>query len=166
VPPLTPRRIQATGLPGAVRGYDRAATDRLLQKVADDYEALWLERKELRERVERLEAEIAQLNERERHVAEALLAAERTANAVRTDAQRDAEALVADARAERMHLEAAISHLRGLVERVQSDLSAFLTDTLEQLRSRGAADAAQTGSGEGAPSLVDDLATVRRTAAE
>jgi cell division initiation protein len=167
VPPLIPRRIQTTALPGAIRGYDRGATDRLLQQVAESYEELWLERNALREQVEGLEAEIAKLNERERHVAEALLAAERTAEEVRTSAQRDAEALVTEARAERLHLEAVVSHLSGLVEKVHSELSAFLTDTLEQLRSRGFADRAQqAGDGRGEPALVDDLSTMRQTAAE
>lgn len=164
--PLTPRRIQTSDLPVALRGYDRTATDRLLRQVAENYEEIWLERKGLLEQVERLESEIAQLNERERHVGEALLAAERAANEIRTKSQRDAEALVAEARAERVHLEAVIINLRGLVERVQSDLSAFLTDTLEQLRSRGLSDKLQdAGGGEGEPSLVDDLATIRRRTA-
>jgi cell division septum initiation protein DivIVA len=167
VPPLTPRRIQTTSLPTSVRGYDRAATDRLLQTVADDYETIWLERKELREQVERLEAEIAQLHERERLVGEVLVTAERAASETRATAEREAEELVGGARAERDQLEAIIAHLRGLVERVQSELATFLNDALQQL---GAAerDEAQErrAAAERARSLADDLATIRPSASE
>jgi len=150
---MIPRRIQTTDLPAAVRGYDRAATDRLLQEVATDYEEIWLERKALREQVEQLEAEIAALREQERHVAEALLSAERTAQDIRTTAEREAEALVANARSEREHLETVIGDLRNLVERVRSDIANFLAGTLDQLGVAGAGDGIRERS------LVDELVT-------
>jgi cell division septum initiation protein DivIVA len=166
VPHLTPRRIQTADLPGAVRGYDRGATDRLLQQVAKDYEQLWVERKELHEHVERLEAEIAELREQERHVGEALLAAERAAQAIRTTAEREAEALVAKARSERVQLETVISDLRALVEKVRSDISSFLTGTLEQLHTGRADGNVPEGTTRTERGLIDDLTTGRPGAVE
>jgi cell division septum initiation protein DivIVA len=132
--PPTPRRIETANLPTALRGYDRRATDRLLEEVASYYEELWLERKELREHVAKLQSQLEERAEQERVLTQTLATAHRAADDLRADARRDAEMMLRDARAERERLEAAIVRMRELVERAQSDLGALLQDTSEALQ--------------------------------
>jgi DivIVA domain-containing protein len=62
--PIRPEDIDPTKLPAAFRGYDRAAVDELLKRVAWDYrQALRIEETWTHER-ERLRAQIAELEER------------------------------------------------------------------------------------------------------
>lgn len=164
--PVTPRRINAQGLPLALRGYERAATDKLLSEVSSDYEQIWKERKTLGEQVRELEAELGSLRERERLVSEALISAQREADATRQSAREEAativaegrltaEALVSEAGRERDGLEALVERLRGLADRTRVDLAAFLSGTLERLH----AESDPPGDGpDPARSLVDDLA--------
>jgi cell division septum initiation protein DivIVA len=164
--PLTPRRLETADLPHAVRGYDRQATDRLLEEVAASYEEIWLERKSLREQVAKLESELEQLSDRERVVSEALLTAQRAADEIRTEARREAETLVEEARAERERLEALIAGMRGLVETAWSDLSTALEDTLETLTPESIQPSAEERAAPDEGSLIHDLTQRRSTARE
>jgi cell division initiation protein len=181
VSPPTPRRIQTAHLPRAMRGYDRAETDRLLKDVAASYEELWLERKGLRQQVEQLGSEIEELRERDRLVSEALLSAERTAEQTRLTAQREAEATLEEAKAhaeeilrlaarEREQLASAVSRSRAVIERVRSDFSAILAEALDRLGPEEAVREPEDERGargeRGELLLLDDLTTKRQSAQE
>ena len=144
--PLTPLQVHQTALPRSkTGGYSRAATDAFLQEVAGDYETVWMERQGLRERVTKLEGELADLRGLERLVSDALIAAERAAAEITDAARREADEILeeAHARAKQIVGEAAhareeheveVQRLRSLAVEARSDLSAFLMETLARVR--------------------------------
>jgi DivIVA protein/RodZ C-terminal domain len=73
--PLTPVEIQRVELKRSANGYDCAEADRLIEEFATGYEALWLERIELQERVKGLERRLARSRRRHTVAAGLLLAA-------------------------------------------------------------------------------------------
>jgi Domain of unknown function (DUF4115)/DivIVA protein len=73
--PLTPVEIQQVELKHSANGYDCAEADRLIEEFATGYEALWLERIELQERVKGLEGRLARSRRRHSVAAGLLLGA-------------------------------------------------------------------------------------------
>lgn len=176
--PLTPRRIQTSHLPRALRGYDRAATDQLIREVSEGYEEIWLERKGLRQQLEQLASEIEELRQREGLVGEAVLAGERAAEEIRATAQREADAILDEAKAtaerilrlaeeERKQVESTVSRARAAIDRIRSDFSALLADALDRLGTEEPTHESEAESGlRGELRLLEDLTTERQSAQE
>ena len=98
---LTPVEIRHQELRRAwLRGYRRSGVDRLLTEIADSFEDVWRERGELADRVEDLERELEGLKGREQLLATTLVSAEKAAADAKTNAQREAELIVAEAHTE------------------------------------------------------------------
>jgi cell division initiation protein len=140
---LTPPEIQHQTLKSG-RGYDRDDVDELLEHVSSSYEQVWLERDELRRRVNELEGQLASFRETERLLSETLLTAQRAADEVRTGAEREAEQLKVEAlaqvepakaaaRRELEGLRAEIERFRSLERDLRSNLRAFLEGALRQI---------------------------------
>jgi cell division initiation protein len=140
---LTPPEIQHQPLKGG-RGYDREEVDKLLEHVASSYEQVWLERDELRSRIDKLEGELATFRDTERYLRDTLVTAQRTADDLRSGAERDAERLKSEALAdlgrakseaerELEDLRGEIAHARSLERKLRSNLRAFLEQALRQL---------------------------------
>jgi cell division septum initiation protein DivIVA len=161
-----------------MRGYDRAATDRLLKEIGESYEEIWLERKALREQVEQLRSEVEELGERDRLVDEAVVPTERTAEETRVESQREADTILEEAKAhaeelrrlagqERKQLESALSHSRAAIDRMRSDLSALFADALDRLGPEEPASEPEAESDAVGELLVlDDLTDKRQSAQE
>jgi hypothetical protein len=79
---LTPVEMQRVELKRSANGYDCAEADRLIEEFAEGYEAIWLERIELQERVEELERRLGRSRRRHRLASGALLFAAALAGAV------------------------------------------------------------------------------------
>ena len=143
---LTPVEIRHTRPGRRPFGYDRRATDRLLDDIASSFEDVWRERADLRDDLEALEGELARQKELEAALRNTLLSAERMADDVRSQARREADAIVAEARAaareittgaeaERERIKADIRHLRSAQADLRADYRAFLAAALERLES-------------------------------
>jgi cell division initiation protein len=141
---MTPVEIRHVSLPRRPLGYDRGATDQLLTDIATSFEHVWRERADLRDELEELESELARQKELEQALRNTLLSAERMADDVRTQARREADVIVAEARAaardiassaeserERIHTE--IRRLRDVETGVRADYRAFLLAALDRL---------------------------------
>jgi cell division initiation protein len=83
-----------------VRGYKRAGIDELIEEIADSFEVVWRERGELADRVEDLEKALTELQSREQLLATTLVTAEKAAADAKSNAQREAELIVAEAHTE------------------------------------------------------------------
>ncbi len=187
--PRTPLEVKQIDLPVSARGYNRAATDQLLKEVATDYEAVWWERKDLRDEIERLESERAGLAEQERLVSGALMAARGLAERLRREARRRAKALVRRAEEDASELVAAaererdrlaeealaaewerdrlleeVRRLQSLAAETRTDLSGYLTAALERIASETGVEAKELRPEPEAP-LADDLRAEAREAA-
>jgi cell division septum initiation protein DivIVA len=97
---LAPVELPHVQLHRALLGYRPSSVKRLLEEVKESFEEVWCEREELRDRVEELEAAIAQHREVEGLLRETLLQAERTAHEVKGQAQSEAEQILKDAHTE------------------------------------------------------------------
>ena len=143
---MTPVEIRHVGIGRRPLGYDRRATDRLLQKIAESFEDVWRERADLHDHVERLEAELQRSRELEALLRNTLISAERAADDMRAQARREAELVVEEARAkarevvhgaqdERARVEAEVRRLHALEAETRLAYRGFLASALERLDS-------------------------------
>jgi cell division initiation protein len=133
---LSPLDILGKTFAVRLKGYPPQEVHDFLSQAASAMEALLRERAELKQRVHRLEHELAQFQEREGALKEALVAAQRSAEstleAARVEAQQIleeghilADRLVDEANQRRKNLESAISDLRARRRQVRGDLMAL-----------------------------------------
>jgi cell division initiation protein len=97
---LTPVEIRHIRLGRGLLGYRRAPADRLLEEVAASFEEVWRDRADLADKVEQLESDLERFRELEALLRTTLVSAERTAAELKTQAMREAELIVDEARAE------------------------------------------------------------------
>lgn len=143
---LTPVEIRHVKLGRRPLGYDRTATDQLLQEIATSFEHVWRERADLKDEIEDLEGELSRQKELEQTLRNTLVSAERMADDVRTQARREADVIVAEARAtardivtgaetERERVQTEIRRLKDVETGVRADYRAFLLGALDRLES-------------------------------
>ena len=143
---LTPVEIRHAKLGRALLGYDRRSTDRLLEEIAASFEAVWRDRADFQEEIERLEGELARFREQEALLRRTLVSAERASDDLRSRAHREADLILDEARAqardiargaegERERVETEIRRLKALESEVRSGLRAFVLSTLDRMDS-------------------------------
>jgi cell division initiation protein len=143
---LTPVEIRHVSLPRRPVGYERKATDQLLADIAGSFEHVWRERADLRDEMEELESELARQKELETTLRNTLISAERMADDMRAQARREADVIVAEARAaarditsgaetERERVRTEIRRLQEVETGVRADYRAFLRAALDRLES-------------------------------
>jgi len=128
--PLTPVEIRHIQLKRGLFGYRKSAVHRMMDDIADSFEAVWRERSQLVERVEELETEVTRHVELEGLLRSTLVSAERASQDLKQAARREADVIVTEANAEaRKVLRDAITEkeqLMGDVRRVQALLRSAL----------------------------------------
>jgi cell division initiation protein len=129
-------------------GYNRAAVQRLLEDIADSFEAVWRERADLAERCEALETELNRHAELESLLRSTLVSAERASLELKEQARRESEVIVTEANGEaRKILRDAITEKEHLLQEVRR-VRALLRSALEAVEETGVeADAERTTSG-------------------
>jgi len=132
--PLTPVEIRHVELRRSfLRGYRRAAVDRLLTEIADSFEEVWRERADLSDRLDELEGEIAKHRELEALLRSTLVSAERAAQDMKEQARRESDLIVQEAHAEgRRITRAGAAELQRLEEEARK-IRAQLRSALEAL---------------------------------
>lgn len=143
---LTPVEIRHVSIGRRPFGYDRASTEELLDRIVESYEGVWRERADLREDLERMEGEIARFKELEVLLRNTLVSAERSADDIRTQARREADLILEEARAkaretavsaetERERIKAEIRRLKSLESDMRAEYKAFLLRSLDRVES-------------------------------
>lgn len=141
---ITPVEVRHARLPRALFGYSRKQTNSLLEAIAQSYEETWWERSDLRDEVERLQAELARFREMDRLLRDTLMSAERAAEDLRAAARREYDMLLQEARlkgreivveaeSERERVRAEIRNLRTARSELRASYRAFLQAALERL---------------------------------
>jgi cell division initiation protein len=97
---FTPVEVRHVRLGRGFAGYKRRPVDRLLTEIADSFEAVWRERADVTEKLERSEEELVRYRELDQLLRTTLVSAERAAHEVRDQAKREADTIVAEARVE------------------------------------------------------------------
>jgi cell division initiation protein len=145
--PLTPIDVQQKTFATALRGYDLDEVDDFLDAVVVALKDYDQRLSDAQERISTLEAELNDKGDAEGAIARALVAAQRSADAIVADAKEQAQRILADAdteaneladtrEAERRRLQAEIDDLRGRVSSVRSsvaELAAAIPVTLDEI---------------------------------
>ena len=97
---LTPVEIRHIRLGRGLLGYRRAPADRVLEEIASSFEEVWRDRADLADKVEQLESDLERFRELEALLRTTLVSAERTAAELKTQAMREADLIVEEARVE------------------------------------------------------------------
>ena len=143
---LTPVEIRHVRLGRGLRGYRKAATDRLLEEIVDSFEEVWRERADLQDQNERLESDIARYRDLETLLRKTLVTAERSSEELREQARREADVVLAEARAEARQItqqaQSEHDHLRAEASRIRALLRSALEVSDEQNGDDEAAEAA------------------------
>ena len=128
--PLTPVEIRHIQLKRGLFGYRKSAVHRMMDDIADSFEAVWRERSQLVERVDELETEVTRHVELEGLLRSTLVSAERASQDLKEAARREADVIVTEANAEaRKVLRDSITEkeqVMGDVRRVQALLRSAL----------------------------------------
>jgi cell division initiation protein len=143
---ITPVEVRHAQLSRAPFGYSRRATDNLLEAIAQSYEQTWWERADLRDEVERLQAELARFRDMERLLRDTMMSAERAAEDLRAQARREYDMLLQEARvkareivleaeAERERMRAELRRLQTSRSELRASYRAFLQAAMERLDS-------------------------------
>ena len=141
---LTPVELRHVRPKRRLFGYDRRATDALLDDVRASFEVVWRERADLSEEIERLEGELVRYRELEVALRNTLVSAERASDELKAQAGREAELLLEGARLnareittaaenERERLRTEIRRLKALETDMRAGYRAFLLAALERL---------------------------------
>ena len=145
---LTPVEIRHIRLGRGLLGYRRAPADRLLEEIAASFEEVWRDRADLADKVEQLESDLERFRELEALLRSTLVSAERTAAELRTQAMREADLIVEEARAE----------ARAIVRRAAADNEQLEADSARIRALLRAALATTEASGEDENDGEDDAA--------
>jgi len=133
---LTPVEIRHVKLARSPFGYDRGATDRLLEEIVESFEDVWRERADLEDKLERVESDIARYRDLETLLRKTLVSAERSAQELKDQARREADVILTESHAEaRLIKQRALAereHLRGEASRIRSLLRSALAMVDEQ----------------------------------
>jgi cell division initiation protein len=133
---LTPVEIRHVKLARSPLGYDRGATDRLLEEIVESFEEVWRERADLEDKLERIESDIARYRDLETLLRKTLISAERSAQELKDQARREADVILTESHAEaRLIKQRALAereHLRGEASRIRSLLRSALAMVDEQ----------------------------------
>ena len=98
---LTPVEIRHLTPPRTTfRGYQAAATEKLLEEIAASFEDVWRERADLADKVEQLETDLVRFRELENLLRTTLVSAEQASAHTRDQARREAELILSEAHAE------------------------------------------------------------------
>ncbi|MEI7759191.1 MAG: DivIVA domain-containing protein [Thermoleophilia bacterium] len=143
-------------------GYRKPAVHRMMDDIADSFEAVWRERAQVSERVEELETELARHLELESLLRSTLVSAERASQDLKEAARREADVIVSEANAEaRKVLRDALTEkeqVMGAVRRVQALLRSALAVVDESHpASTVMIDASESPTGDG-PMVVPEWA--------
>jgi cell division initiation protein len=115
---LTPVEIRHIRLGRGLLGYRRGPADEMLEDIASSFEEVWRDRADLADKVEQLESDLERFRELEALLRTTLVSAERTAAELKTQAMREAELIVEEARAEGRSI---VRHAAADNERLEAD---------------------------------------------
>jgi DivIVA domain-containing protein len=123
---LTPLDVRRTDFPNALRGYDKTVVEQFRERVYEELERLTKVNQDLETKAKNFHEQLRAFRERDKALNEALVAAQQLRAEIREQAEREAQLILREARAEG---ERAVEGARSEVRRLQAEL-----DTLERAR--------------------------------
>jgi cell division initiation protein len=133
---LTPNDIVNKQFRHTLRGYAQDDVDEFLQQAAEAFFQALEEGQRLRAQLAEMRARLEQYQGTENLIKSALVMAERTAEEVRTSANREADLILREAEDRTREERAAVEELRQARLRIMSELHAMLTSHLNLLETQ------------------------------
>ncbi len=130
---LTPLDIQKQDFGVKMRGYNADEVDDFLDLVGADYEKLYRENKELKEKVILLNKSIEEYKNIETSLRNALLYAQNTAEDMKKSATQKAESIVHEAESRARDKSQELTYLKNEVETYKTKIKSFCNGMLEML---------------------------------
>ena len=158
---LTPVDVRRYDFGSALRGYDKARVDQFRDQVADELERLTRVNQELEAKAKGFHEQLRAFRERDKALNDALISAQQLRAETREQADREAQLILREARAEGERL---LEERRAELRRLQVDIDALeraRRNYLAHMRSmaeRHLAElqSAETASAPPAPAKADD----------
>jgi DivIVA domain-containing protein len=123
---LTPVDVRRYDFGSALRGYDKTRVDQFRDQVADEFERLSRVTQELEAKAKGFHEQLRAFRERDKALNDALISAQQLRAETRAQADREAQLILREARAEG---ERSIEEARAEVRRLQTEI-----DSLERTR--------------------------------
>ena len=130
---LTPLDIQKQDFSVKMRGYNSDEVDDFLDLVGADYEKLYRENKELRDKVVLLNKSIEEYKNIETSLRNALLYAQNTADDMKKTATAKAQSIVTEAETKVRDKSQELVHLKNEIETYKTKIKSFCNGMLEML---------------------------------
>jgi len=101
---MTPVEIEAYKFSKSLRGYSVDEVDNFLEKVSKDYETLYRQYQEQKEKINQLEKDLKSYRELEKTLNDTLVLAQKAAEETKKNAEKEAELMIkeAEAKAEKL----------------------------------------------------------------
>jgi DivIVA domain-containing protein len=120
---LTPLDIRRYDFGNALRGYDKARVDEFRDQVAAEVEYLLKQCHELENKAKGFHEQLRAFRERDKALNEALISAQQLRGDIREQADREAQLVIREAKAEGEKL---IEQARGQVRAIQSEMESLV----------------------------------------
>jgi len=118
---MTPLEIKKRSFGESFRGYDRQEVDTFIDRIAAEYEILYRENLELREKLRSMEKRLKDYVEMEKTLKAALIESQKAADEMKMQAKREAEIIKREAKLEAERILAdAKSELKELLNEIQA----------------------------------------------
>jgi DivIVA domain-containing protein len=118
---LTPLDVRRTDFPAALRGYDKARVDEFRDRVANELERLTRVNQELEAKAKGFHEQLRAFRERDKALNEALVSAQQLRAETREQAEREAQLIIREARAEGVReVDASRADVRRLAGEIES----------------------------------------------
>lgn len=119
---LTPLDVRRYEFPNALRGYDKASVEQFRERVYEELERLTKQSQDLETKAKNFHEQLRAFRERDKALNDALVAAQQLRAEIREQAEREAQLILREARAEGERL---VEQSRGEVRRLQGELDAL-----------------------------------------
>jgi DivIVA domain-containing protein len=151
---LTPLDVRRQQFPNEMRGYNRAQVDAFRERVADEMEDLTRRIQDMEAKARGFHEQLRAFREREKALNEALVSAQQLRTEMREQADREAQLIIREAKAEGDRL---VDAARNEARRLSSDLEALDRTRrayIMQLRQLAERQLAELDAAAAAPSPV------------
>ncbi len=151
---LTPLDIRRYDFGSALRGYDKTRVDQFREQVANEVERLVRQMQELEAKARGFHEQLRAFRERDKAINEALISAQQLRAEVREQADREAQLILREARAESERM---LSEQKQQIVRVEADLEVLMRQRrayLAQLRAMIERQLAEIEAAEAAPGTL------------
>lgn len=101
---LTPMQIQNHEFKKGFRGYNEEDVQDFMRQIADDYQVLFRDNREMKETIEQLRKQVEECKQREDTAIRTLMVAQETAESVKEVARKEAEVIVREAQQQKRNM--------------------------------------------------------------